>query len=164
MITVGTPAPDLDLIDTSGERLRLLDAVGERGLVVFFMRTTTCPICNAHVRELVARADEFAERGIAVLVVVPEGRVEAARWASRRGIPLTVVTGGSASAHEQVGLTRRVFGSMQQSGTLLLDAAGVVRYAQSSTLPTGSYDRDAVVRAVDDLVGAGERPASGQPV
>lgn len=172
MISVGNTIPNLALLDSSGRPQRLRDHLGVGGLLVFFMRTASCPICNAHVRDLERHADELAARGVSVLLVVPEGPDEAEAWRLRRGIPFAVVTGASGTAHEEVGLTRRVFGAMRQSGTLLIDDRGHVRYALGSTLPTGAYDRDAIMRAVgalesgdpvaDDAGGAGEAaPATG---
>ncbi|MFF2277121.1 peroxiredoxin family protein [Agromyces sp. NPDC058126] len=151
MISVGTPIPNLDLLDSSGRPQRLRDQLGAGGLLVFFMRTASCPICNAHVRDLERHADELAARGVRVLLVVPERPDEAEAWRLRRGIPFPVVTGGSGTAHEEVGLTRRVFGVMRQSGTLLIDGTGIVQYALGSTLPTGAYDRTAIMRAVEAL-------------
>jgi len=154
MIAVGTPMPNLGLLDSSGEPIRLLDAGGERGLLVFFMRSSTCPICNAHVRDLVRQAESLASRGVGVVVAVPEGVGAAAELKERRGASFPVVTGGATTAHESIGLAKRVFGSVQQSGTVLVDGSGIVRYAQSSTLPTGSYDRRAIAAALDELVPA----------
>ncbi|MCD5348205.1 peroxiredoxin [Agromyces sp. S2-1-8] len=154
MITAGTRMPNLELQSSTGEPVRLLDHLGERGMVAFFMRTTTCPVCNAHVRDLVGRAGELSARGISVLIAVPEDRDEAAAWKDRRRVPFPVVTGADGTAHEAVGLTKRVFGSMQQSGTVLVDAAGLVRHAHGSTLPTAGYDRRALLAAIDELAPA----------
>jgi hypothetical protein len=61
------------------------------------------------------------------------------------------VTGADGSAHEAVGLLRAVFGAVQQSGTVVVDRAGLVRYAKAATLPTAGYDRAAVLRTLTVL-------------
>jgi hypothetical protein len=61
------------------------------------------------------------------------------------------VTGRRGSPHEAVGLLRKVFGAVQQSGTLLVDRDGVVRHAHAATVPTNSYDRKGIIAAVADL-------------
>ena len=121
------------------------------GVLVFFMRATSCPVCTRHAKDLVERSAEFGAAGVQVVIAVPEGRTEAARWKSKHDISVPVVTGRRGSPHESVGLTRKVFGSMQQSGTILVDSHGRVRYSQASTLPTGSYDRKAVAAAIAEL-------------
>ncbi|WP_414943591.1 peroxiredoxin family protein [Amycolatopsis sp. cmx-11-32] len=144
MFEIGSTVPALE--DTAGQVVRLSDHRGTDNLLLYFMRSTTCPVCNSHVRDLAKLA------GVRVLVAVPEGRVEAAAWRAKRGLSLQVVTGRSGSPHEAVGLTKKVFGSLQQSGSLLVDRDGVVRHAHSATMPTGAYDRKGIAGALEDLV------------
>src|SRR4051794_18978143 len=74
MLDVGTAAPVLSLEDSDGHPVRLADFIGTSAVLIYFMRTTTCPVCNRHVRDIAGRADELAARGVTVLVAVPEGR------------------------------------------------------------------------------------------
>ncbi|THV28367.1 peroxiredoxin family protein [Glycomyces paridis] len=147
MLEIGSTATDLDLEDTSGDQIRL----GGRHALLYFMRSTTCPVCNGHVRDLAKRADLFAAADVRVLIAVPEGRGEAAAWRARRGVPFEVVTGRSGTPHESVGLVRKVFGAMQQSGSILLDRGGAVRHAHAATMPTAGYDRKGILAAVGSL-------------
>ncbi|WP_225993235.1 hypothetical protein [Actinomadura rudentiformis] len=50
-----------------------------------------------------------------------------------------------------IGLGRKVFGSMQQSGSVLIDSQGVIRHAHGATMPTGGYDKKGITAAVQDL-------------
>ncbi len=50
---------------------------------------------------------------------------------------------------------KKVFGAIQQSGGVLCDRDGVVRYAHASTNPWTSYDRGEVAAAIDALPTAG---------
>ena len=115
------------------------------------MRSVSCPVCNLHVRSLIKTADEYAAAGVQVMIVVPESTDAAARWKSRNSIPFPVVTGRRGSAHEAVGLTRKVFGSMRQSGSILIDAHNTIRHAHSATMPTNSYDKSGIAAALDEL-------------
>lgn len=151
MLQAGTTAPALQLEDTSGRPVRLDDYRGQANVLVYFMRSTSCPVCGAHVKDLVAQAAGFAVRNVTVLVAVPEGRAEAAQWRAKNGLPYTVVTGENGTAHESVGLTRKVFGAMQQSGSILVDMDGIVRHAHGATMPVSSYDRKGLAAAVDAL-------------
>lgn len=135
------------LEDTTGHTVRL---PGRHAVLLYFMRSTTCPMCNRHVRDLVENADRFAAAGVRVLIAVPEDRETAAAWKAKRGIPYPVVT-AAGTPHALVGLSRKVFGSMQQSGTVLLDAQGIVRHAHGATLPTSSYDKQGIIAAVESL-------------
>ncbi|MCC8247044.1 peroxiredoxin family protein [Saccharothrix luteola] len=151
MLEAGSPAPHLALEDTTGQAVSLSDYRGRHAVLLFFMRSTSCPVCNAHVRDLVERADELAADDVRVLIAVPEDREAATAWKAKRGIPFPVLTGRRESPHELVGLSRKVFGSMQQSGSVLVDREGVVRHAHGATLPTSSYDKKGIAAAVASL-------------
>ncbi|MFI6481108.1 peroxiredoxin family protein [Nonomuraea sp. NPDC050663] len=151
MLTNGSLAPDVVLEDTDGQTVRLSDHRGREAVLVYFMRSTSCPICNRHVQDLVRRRAEFAAGGVKVIVAVPEDRRTAAGWKARRQVPFTVVVGRGGTPHELFGLDRKVFGSMQQSGSVLIDAEGVVRHAHGATLPTGGYLGKEISTAVGAL-------------
>lgn len=151
MLEAGSPAPRMVLEDTAGQTVRLSDYQGEHAVLLFFVRSTSCPVCNRHVRDLVNRADELAADDVRVLVAVPEDREKAAAWKAKHRIPFPVLTGRRESPHEMIGLGRRVFGSMQQSGSILIDRQGTVRHAHGATMPTNSYDKEGITAAIASL-------------
>ncbi|MER6943045.1 peroxiredoxin family protein [Nonomuraea sp. NPDC000554] len=151
MLDTGSPAPDIVFEDTEGRTVRLSDYQGKQAVLVYFMRSTSCPVCNKHVQELIRSRNEFEADSVQVLVAVPEGRQEAAAWKARRQVPFPVLHGRSSAPHTMIGLERKVFGSMQQSGSILIDSQGVVRHAHGATMPTGSYDRKGIAAAVQGL-------------
>lgn len=148
MLEPGSPAPRLVLEDTEGNPVRL---TGHAALV-YFARSTTCPVCARHVRDLAGHRERFEAAGVRVYIAVPEDRATAAAWRAKRGIPFPVLTSPEGTPHEVVGLSRKVFGSLQQSGSVLVDARGVVRHAHGATLPTASYDRDGIFAALESAV------------
>ncbi len=151
MLAAGSPAPQLVLEDTAGQTVRLSDYRGRHAVLLFFVRSTSCPVCNRHVRDLVRSGDELAADNVRVLIAVPEDREQAATWKARHQIPFPVLTGRRDSPHEMVGLSRKVFGSMQQSGSILVDSHGIVRHAHGATMPTSSYDRKGITAAIASL-------------
>ncbi|MCP3803186.1 peroxiredoxin family protein [Allokutzneria sp. A3M-2-11 16] len=151
MLEIGSTAPDIELEDTAGRAVRLADYRGSDNVLLYFMRSTSCAICGSHVKDLARHAAELTAAGVRVLIAVPEGRSEAAAWKAKRGLPFQVVTGQSGTPHEAVGLMRKVFGSMQQSGSLLIDRDGVVRHAHGATVPVNSYDKKGITKAVTEL-------------
>jgi len=147
MLKTGSPAPDIALEDTDGNAIRLS---GHQGAVlIYFMRSASCPVCNRHVQDLIRSRDDLT--GTTILIALPTDRREAAAWKTKRQIPFPVVVGRQGTPHEMVGLTRKVFGSMQQSGSVLIDAEGIVRHAHGATMPTGGYDKRAIITAARAL-------------
>ncbi|WP_067841845.1 peroxiredoxin family protein [Nocardia lijiangensis] len=151
MLTSGSPAPELELEDTAGQAWRLSSYRGAHSALLYFMRSTSCPVCNRHVRDLVAHRNEFDADDVHVLIVVPEGRDAGLAWQTDHGIPFPVLVGSAGTPHESVGLTRKVFGSMQQSGTILVDPDGIIRHAHGATLPINSYDKKGILAAIHSL-------------
>lgn len=146
MIDVGSTIEDAPVQLSDGTRAGLLGE-DHRGTLIYFMRTTTCMICNAHVRTLMSNEKDFGDRGVRVLIAVPEEATTAQAWVDRRQIRFPVVPG----LHGDLGLARRLLGSMMQSGTVIMDAAGRVTYADIVTMPTGGYRHRDVLAALDAL-------------
>ncbi|MEV4093672.1 peroxiredoxin family protein [Streptosporangium saharense] len=147
MLETGSPAPEMVLEDTMGDTVRLSDYRGKHAVLLYFVRATSCPVCNRNVQDLVRISDDLAADNVRVLIAVPESRERAAAWKARQRVPFPVLTARHDTPHEMAGLGGKVFGVMQRSGSVLIDVQGIVRHAQGATLPTGGYDRKAI-RAV----------------
>lgn len=150
MLEIGT-IPDFALQDTDGNTIRLEDYRGDHNLFIYFMRALTCPQCNAAVRKIAASSADFEARKVQVLIAVPEAKEDAAAWRAKKNVPFPVVVGLDQTAHAEAGLLRSVFGLVQQSGSLLLDLDGVVRYTHAATNPGASYNAAAVASAIAAL-------------
>jgi peroxiredoxin len=155
MLEPGSPAPQLVLEDTTGQTVRLADYRGRHAVLLYFMRSTSCPVCRRHVRDLAGNADALAARNVRVLIAVPEDRATAAAWREKHRIPFPVLTGRDGTPHDLVGLSRAVFGALQRSGSVLVDSHGVVRHAHGATLPTASYDEEGITAAIERLAVGG---------
>jgi peroxiredoxin len=139
----------LSLQDTEGKPVNLSDLPG--GVYLYFMRALTCAQCNAHVQNMMKDAASFEAHQVQVVVAVPATVAEAAAWREKKKVSFPVVVGTTGSAHEEVGLMKKVFGAIQQSGGILFDADGVVRYTHAATNPGASYNRAEVSAAMDAL-------------
>ncbi len=68
MLSLGTPAPDFALPDTSGRTVRLAEFAGAKALVVMFL-SNHCPFVKHIQSGLVALAREYQARGVAFVAV-----------------------------------------------------------------------------------------------
>ena len=140
--TVRTPA-NLQFETTTGATVPLVDLVGKKGAVLFFMRTSTCPVCRRHLKELSVMTTEISRSGRRLVIVIPDG-VEAARKLGDRHPELQIVVGDAAAdAQRNLGLGAK-FG-MQRSGVLIVDAAAVPVYEHAATMPLFAFDRRELV-------------------
>ena len=142
---VGSTMPDIQVQGADGTDVALLSLIAGRRAVVFFMRASTCPVCQAHTAEA-ARLLREGKLGSAALVVVTPGAAAEVATVARRvpGDDLVIV--GSGSGHAEVGLGR--FLGLQHSGTFVLDERGAVLAARTATIPTGAFNAAEVVAAL----------------
>ncbi len=148
VVEVGT-TPTLSLKDSTGAPIRLADF--HEPVYLYFMRALSCAQCNAHVQNMAKSAADFDAAGVKVVVATPSTVEEAAAWKEKKGVPFPVVVGTDGTAHEELGLMKKVFGAIQQSGGVLFDKDGVVRYAHASTNPGASYNKAEVAAAITAL-------------
>lgn len=146
---VGTPFPELDLVDARGRSHLISSVIAGRAAVVFFMRSPTCPVCHAHIRELERIAARGGLEGAAAIVVTPGGASEAGAVARRTLLPVFA----SGEQHASIGLGRFLF--LQHSGTFVLDQTGRVISAKTSALPTSSFSSRDVLAALEQAELAG---------
>jgi peroxiredoxin len=147
--------PTLSLEDTDGHPVSIEDYKGKENVFIYFMRALSCAQCNSAVQNMAKNVADFDAAKVQVLVAVPEGLKDAAAWRTKKQVPFPVVVGQSGTAHAEVGLLRKVFGAIQQSGSILLDSNGVVRYTHVSTNPGASYNRTEVAEAIQALPAIG---------
>ncbi len=150
MLEIGS-APLLSLEDTDGNAVAIADYKGTSSVFIYFMRALSCAQCNAHVQNIIKNRADFDAAGVQVIIAVPEDREDAVAWRAKKNVPFPVVMGAAGTPHEAVGLLRKVFGAIQQSGSVLFDRDGIVRYTHVSTNPTTSYNRTEVAGAIAAL-------------
>ncbi|GAB2451810.1 peroxiredoxin [Conyzicola lurida] len=141
----------LDLRESDGTAISLEDYRGTDNVFVYFMRALSCAQCNAAVRTLAGQKDELAASGVTVIVAVPEDAESATAWKAKKAVPFPVVVGKDGTPHAEAGLLRKVFGAIQQSGGVLVDKQGVVRYSHVSTNPGASYNKAELATAIAAL-------------
>ena len=71
------PVPALSLDTTSGRRVTLADLKPERFSMAVFYRGYHCPVCRKYITELDGLLDEFARRGVSVIVASSDTRERA---------------------------------------------------------------------------------------
>lgn len=131
---VGQAFPDIPVIAADGTTSRLAEHLAEGSAsVVFFMRSSDCPVCRGHLRTLRRMEDAGELRGAHVVVIVPGGADRAA--AVQKATTFEVLASGDG--HQAVGLGR--FLALQHSGTFVLDAGRRVLTRRTSALPTSSF-------------------------
>lgn len=100
------PAPDFELTDLQGNRVRLRDF---RGMTVLLNFTTTwCPTCRSIVPYLKETYDKYRDRGLVILNInIQESQKKVGAFASRNEISWPVLLdpdGRAAQTYQVIGV------------------------------------------------------------
>jgi peroxiredoxin len=89
---LGATAPQFDLPDADGTRIRLSDLLEAGSVVLVFYRGAWCPYCNIQLRAFQARADEITAAGATLVAVSPQTPDKSTEFAQQEDFAFTVVS------------------------------------------------------------------------
>lgn len=158
-LPVGTVAPDFELPDASGNRVRLSQFRGEPVALVFYPLDWS-PGCSVQLELYQQEIDQFSSRGIRLLAVSVDSIYSHGAWAEVRGIryPLLSDFQPRGEVARRYGVWRDEDGFSERA-VYLIDREGVVRWAHVSPRLKELPDFDALVAALEDLANSSEQEA-----
>jgi peroxiredoxin len=107
-LELGGELPEAAVADAGGENVELAAALGDGAVLIGFYRGGWCPYCTSQVRELTARHDEFAERGVKLALVSADKPDEAAKTEATYEVPFPLLSDPDLVAHEAFGVVFEV--------------------------------------------------------
>ncbi len=91
--------------------------------------------------------DQIAASGTSTLVIGPRGQTAAALAAKKLEAPFPVLADPAREAYRAYGFAKSLW-VIQQSGWVLLDGDGIIRYVHRSTNPQNSFTEEELLREV----------------
>lgn len=135
MISVGSPAPAIDLETQFGTRFRLADHRGKHNVLILGYPLDWTPICSSELPELNRMIDQFRDAAdTEVVSLSSDSRHSHLAWSQSMREPLRFPMLADANPHGEVS---RALGlwipseSITDRGTVIIDKNGVVQYAVS---------------------------------
>lgn len=92
------------------------------------------------MRRLATRKEELANCGATVLAIGPGSRKEAAGLAASLTQPIPVLADETGAVPAAFGFRRVMLGAILQSGAIIVDRGGTVRYVRRVTNPGAALD------------------------
>jgi peroxiredoxin Q/BCP len=132
-IQVGDAAPDFDLPDASGRRVRLSDFKGRRGVVLYFYPKDETPGCTKEACSFRDRYEDFREAGAEVIGVSSDSAASHQRFARRHGLPFVLVADEGGELRRRYGVPSTL-GLLPGRVTYVIDREGIVRHVFNSQL------------------------------
>ena len=169
---VGDQAPDFALPDQHGEEVHLSSLLRLGPVVLIFYRGEWCPYCNLQLRTFQTHLGQLTAHGAQLVAISPQSPDHSLSMAEKHALGFLVLSDVGARVIDQYGLryevdgeTRALFetagtdlGDYNGDGrwvlpavaTFVLDASGVVRYANVR----GNWaERAEPIEVLDVLVG-----------
>lgn len=143
LLGAGDLVPDDTIVlDREGRERPLRALLGRGGILLYFMRSGSCEICQAHVRQLARDRALLESDGRIVVALVPDSPASAALAAKQTGDELPIYA--APGLYVAFGYRRVLFGGIQQSGTVTIDRSGRIQTVHRASLPVNALDRIAL--------------------
>jgi peroxiredoxin len=127
----GAVAPDFSLKDQNNREVRLADFRGHKAVLLVFYPLAFTGTCGGELDEISAHLSEYATEDVQILTISVDSPYSHKIWADREGyaFPLLADFWPHGAVAQAYGVFNPVAGFANR-GTFLIDAAGVIRFAE----------------------------------
>ena len=132
-VDVGQSAPDFELTDAQGKRVRLADFRGKRAVVLYFYPKDDTPGCTKEACSFRDSYESFKEAGAEVIGVSSDSEASHGKFASKYKLPFTLLADKSGAVRKQYGVPATL-GLLPGRVTFVIDREGIVRHVFNSQL------------------------------
>jgi peroxiredoxin len=149
-VEVGEKAPDFELLDQDGKKVRLSDFRGKLNVILAFYPADFTPVCT---KELSCFRDDlsmFRNKGAQVLGISVQPQASKKKFAAKLGLNFPIL----ADEHKEVAKAYGVMGFLglhTRRATFIVDKEGIVRHKDVEPLSLMRPDDTALFRVLDNL-------------
>ncbi|MGC9209541.1 MAG: peroxiredoxin [Nitrososphaeria archaeon] len=145
MVKAGDPAPDFELPDQTGERVRLSSFRG-RPVVLYFYPKDFTSGCTTEAREFASVQDELERRGVVVLGVSADSVESHRKFSERLGVKFRLLSDPERKVIEAYGARA---GGRTRRMTFIIDREGRIAHVFPAVKPAGHAAE--VLRKLEEL-------------
>lgn len=151
---VGQPAPKVEFRDPKNSVVTLASLQGRRVLLAFYPKDFS-PGCTAEFERMRDRRDEFDSRSISVFGISLDAVDSHAKFGAALKLPFPLLSDPGGAAAKAFGIYSDEFGGISRRSVFLIDAKGIVAYADPQYDLRTDSAWDALIAAL------GPRPIGG---
>ncbi len=90
LIQPGTPAPDFQVQDSSGNFIKLQDYAG-KWLLLSFLRNGACAMCNLRVHQLIQKFPKLQAKNLEIITVFESPSSSIDQYVGKQDAPFPIV-------------------------------------------------------------------------
>ncbi len=135
----GFQAPDFNLTDKNGDKVRLSDFLGKKVVLYFYPRDNT-PGCTRQACAFAALYGEFEKRGAVVIGISKDSVASHQKFAEKYNLPFILLSDPELQAIEAYGVwqEKKLYGKMSMGvvrTTFIIDEKGMVAHIMPKVKP-----------------------------
>jgi peroxiredoxin Q/BCP len=142
-VKVGDKAPDFDLPDATGTRVKLSDFRGKQSVVLYFYPKDDTPGCTKEACSFRDSYESFKDAGAEVIGVSSDSEASHQKFADKFKLPFRLVADGGGSVRKRYGVPATL-GLLPGRVTFVIDRDGVVRHVFNSQLQATKHVDEAL--------------------
>jgi peroxiredoxin Q/BCP len=156
MLETGAKAPEFDLPDQDGQRVRLADLRGQTVVLYFYPKADT-PGCTTQACGIRDHRADYEAAGVTVLGVSPDSVEDVKKFHDKQSLNFRLLADADHSVAERYGTWQektnygKTYWGVTRS-TFIIDGEGVVRHVIPKASPK-THD-DVVLKALGELQAA----------
>ncbi|MBM4267220.1 MAG: peroxiredoxin [Deltaproteobacteria bacterium] len=132
-VKIGDTAPEFDLADAAGKRVRLADFRGQKAVVLYFYPKDDTPGCTKEACAFRDSYEAFKDAGAEVIGVSSDSEASHQKFAEKFRLPFTLVADPGGAVRKRYGVPSTL-GLLPGRVTFVIDKGGVVRHVFNSQL------------------------------
>jgi peroxiredoxin Q/BCP len=142
-IKVGDKAPEFDLPDAAGKRVKLSDFRGKQSVVLYFYPKDDTPGCTKEACSFRDSYESFKEAGAEVIGVSSDSEASHQKFTDKFKLPFRLVADQGGAVRTRYGVPATL-GLLPGRVTFVIDRDGVVRHVFNSQLQATKHVDEAL--------------------
>jgi peroxiredoxin Q/BCP len=142
-IKVGDAAPEFDLPDAAGNRVKLSDFRGRQSVVLYFYPKDDTPGCTKEACSFRDSYESFKDAGAEVIGISSDSQASHQKFADKFKLPFRLVADQGGAVRKRYGVPATL-GLLPGRVTFVIDRSGVVRHVFNSQIQATKHVDEAL--------------------
>ncbi len=132
-VQIGDKAPEFELFDQTGSKIKLGDLIAKKNLVLFFYPKDNTPGCTREACAFRDSYEVFQENGANVIGISSDSEDSHTKFIQRNKLPFTLLSDKGGKVRKLFGVPK-TFGFIAGRVTYVIDKQGIIKSMFNSQL------------------------------